>query len=145
MSWSWKNSALDKTISIQWRWKTPSFWTPFFFSWIMVKLYHDDVIKWKHFPRYWPFVWRIHNGEAGDLRRHRVHYDFIVMMFFRLWWLQQQTRWSVWSLWIKPSGIFCTNKQGTIAFLLLHACVLTIYPPRIRIFQSPCTTLMSDI
>ena len=19
-------------------------------------LYHDDVIKWKHFPRYWPFV-----------------------------------------------------------------------------------------
>ena len=21
---------------------------------------HDDVIKWKHFPRYWPFVRRIH-------------------------------------------------------------------------------------
>ena len=20
------------------------------------KYYHDDVIKWKHFPRYWPFV-----------------------------------------------------------------------------------------
>ena len=19
-------------------------------------MYHDDVIKWKHFPRYWPFV-----------------------------------------------------------------------------------------
>ena len=19
--------------------------------------WHDDVIKWKHFPRYWPFVW----------------------------------------------------------------------------------------
>ena len=70
---------------------------------------HDDVIKWKHFPRYWPFVWGIHrspvnspykgqwrgalmfslfcprindwvnNGEAGDLRRYRVHYDVIVM------------------------------------------------------------------
>ena len=68
---------------------------------------HDDVIKWKHFPRYWPFVWGIHrwpvnsphkgqwrgalmfslicawingwvnNGEAGDLRRHRPHYDVI--------------------------------------------------------------------
>ena len=65
---------------------------------------HDDVIKWKHFPRYWPFVWRIHrspvnslhkgqwrgalmfslicaringrvnNGEASDLRRYRAHY-----------------------------------------------------------------------
>ena len=31
---------------------------------------HDDVIKWKHFPRYWPFVWGIHRWipckKAGD-------------------------------------------------------------------------------
>ena len=70
---------------------------------------HDDIIKWKHFPRYWPFVlgihrspvnsphkgqWRgalmfslmytsinnsVNNGEAGDLRRHRAHYDVTVM------------------------------------------------------------------
>ena len=70
---------------------------------------HDDIIKWKHFPRYWPFVrgihrstvnsphkgqWRgtimfslicvwinglVNNGEAGDLRRYRAHYDFTVM------------------------------------------------------------------
>ena len=24
--------------------------------------HHDDVIKWKHFPRYWPFVWGIHRS-----------------------------------------------------------------------------------
>ena len=71
--------------------------------------YHDDVIEWKHFPRYWPFVrgyhrspvisphkgqWRralifslicvcihgwVNNREAGDLRRHRAHYDVTVM------------------------------------------------------------------
>ena len=23
---------------------------------------HDDGIKWKHFPRYWPFVWGIHQS-----------------------------------------------------------------------------------
>ena len=70
---------------------------------------HDDVIKWKHFPRNWPFVRGIHrspvnsshkgqprgalvfslicvwikgwinNREAGDLRRYRAHYDVIVM------------------------------------------------------------------
>ena len=70
---------------------------------------HDDVIKWKYFPRYWPFVWGIHrspvnsphkgqwhgvlmfslirawingwvnNREAGDLRRHHTHYDAIIM------------------------------------------------------------------
>ena len=71
---------------------------------------HDDVIKWKYFPRYWPFVrgihrspvhsphkgqWRgalifsliyvwingwVNNREAGDLRRYRDHYDVILMM-----------------------------------------------------------------
>ena len=70
---------------------------------------HDDVIKWKHFPRYWPFVrgihrspvisphkgqWRgalmfslicvwtngwVNNCEAGDLRRYRAHHDVTVM------------------------------------------------------------------
>ena len=70
---------------------------------------HDDVIKWKQFPRNWPFVRRIlrspvnsphkgqwhgalmfsliyswinswvHNREVGDLRRHRAHYEVIVM------------------------------------------------------------------
>ena len=64
---------------------------------------HDDVLKWKHFPRYWPFVrgihrspvnsphkgqWRgalmfslicvwingwVNNREAGDLRRYRAN------------------------------------------------------------------------
>ena len=77
-------------------------------------IYHDDVIKWKHFPRYWPFVrgihrkqvnslhkvlWRgalmfslicarinvwVNNGEAGDLRRHCTHYDVIVIIFIFL-------------------------------------------------------------
>ena len=69
----------------------------------------DDLSKWKHFPCHWPFVRGIHrspvncphkgqwrgallfslicdwiNGwvdscEAGDPRRHRAHYDVIVM------------------------------------------------------------------
>ena len=69
---------------------------------------HDDVIKWKHFPRYWPFVrgihrlpvnsphkdqWRgalmfalicdwinswVNNSEAGDFRRHCAHYDVMI-------------------------------------------------------------------
>ena len=85
---------------------------------------HYDVIKRKHFPRYWPFVWGIHrspvnsprkgqwrgalmfslicaringwvnNSEAGDLRRHRAHYEVTVIrkdmwrgavVFFMLW------------------------------------------------------------
>ena len=70
---------------------------------------YGGVIKWKQFPRYWPFVrgilrslvnfphkgqWRgalmfslirgwidgwVNNREAGDLRRHRLHYDVTAM------------------------------------------------------------------
>ena len=71
---------------------------------------YDDVIKWKHFRRYWPFVrgihlwsvnsphkgqWRgalafslicvwingwVNNGKVGDLRPHRTHYGATVMI-----------------------------------------------------------------
>ena len=74
-----------------------------------IAIFRDDVIKWKHFRRYWPFVrgihwsavnsphkgqWRgalmfsfvcawingwVNNREAGDLRRHRDHYDVTVV------------------------------------------------------------------
>ena len=86
-----------------------SVWT----MWTSVHLHldtHDDVIKWKHFPRYWPFVRGIHRSpvnsphkgqwrgalmfsliclgisdwvntrKAGDLRRYPAHYDVIVML-----------------------------------------------------------------
>ena len=77
-------------------------------TYVIISL-HDDVIKWKHIPRYWSFVWGIHrspvnsthkdqwrgalvfslictwingwvnNHEAGDLRRSGAHYDVTVM------------------------------------------------------------------
>ena len=28
--------------------------------------WHDDVIKWKHFPLYWPFVWGIHRSPVNS-------------------------------------------------------------------------------
>ena len=70
---------------------------------------HDNRIKWKHFPRYWPFVRGIHqspvnfphkgqwcgalifpliyvwtnswvnNRDGGDFRRRHAHYDVTVM------------------------------------------------------------------
>ena len=84
---------------------------------------HDDVIKWKHFPHYWPFVWGIHwspvnsrhrgqwrgplmfslicvwingwvnNREAGDLRRYRAHFDVIVMLSTHLFVIYLALSW----------------------------------------------------
>ena len=70
---------------------------------------HNEVIKWKHFhvtghlcgefivhrwipckkasdTELWCFLWSwingwVNNREAGDLRRHRAHYDVIVMLY----------------------------------------------------------------
>ena len=101
------------------KWQLPSqplakieskWWHLRFSAWVNSTFqHHDDVIKWKYFPRYWPFVREIHrspvnfphkgqwrgalmftlicarkngwvnNGEAGDLRRYLAHYDVIVM------------------------------------------------------------------
>ena len=77
---------------------------------LLVLLIDDDVIKWKHFPRYWPRTQGIHRSavnsphkgqwrgalmfslvclwindwvntrEAGDLWRYRAHYDVTVML-----------------------------------------------------------------
>ena len=74
----------------------------------LILMIHDDVIKWKHFPSYWPFGRRNHwspvnyshkgqwgralvfslicawingwvnNRDADDLRCHRGHYDVTV-------------------------------------------------------------------
>ena len=90
--------------------------------------FHDDVIKWKHFPRHWPFVREIHrspvnsphkgqwrgalmfslictstNGWAnhrddGDLRRHRAHYDVTVILS---WHHDMQTLSALLALWYK--------------------------------------------
>ena len=86
---------------------TREFWVIKYMEW---SVGHDDVTKWKHCPRYWPFVrgihrspvnsplivqWRgalmfslictringwVNNRGAGDLRRHCTHYDVTVMI-----------------------------------------------------------------
>ena len=70
---------------------------------------HDDIIKWKHFPRYWPFVRGIHrspvdsphksqwrgafmylicvwtnNRDAGTLGHHRAHHQGTVMITYKI-------------------------------------------------------------
>ena len=36
-------------------------WPPLFVVKVVSEI-HDDVIKWKHFPHNWPFVWGIHRS-----------------------------------------------------------------------------------
>ena len=52
---------------------------------------HDDVIKWKHFPRYWPFVRGI-PSQRPVTRSFDVIYDLCLNKRFskqpRRWWFE---------------------------------------------------------
>ena len=110
---SYKCTGTDNIINTK-QWTTLSYAHSMAYN-ITIRRYsiHDDVIKWKHFSRNWPFVrgihrspvnsphkgqWRgalmftlicvwindwVNNREAGDLRRYRSHYDVIVMITIR--------------------------------------------------------------
>ena len=101
-------------------------------------LLHDDVIKWKHFPRNWPFVREIHrspvnfphkgqwrgalmfsliyawmndwvnNREAGDLRRQHGHYDVNVML-----------------MW--PNDVMCWARPWSPVVQVIHFCHIVIH------------------
>ena len=82
--------------------------------------HHNDIIKWQHFPRYRSFVMGNHqspgdsphkgqwlgalmfslicvwtngwanNRNAGDFRRHRAHYDVILMILNPYWYMNMR-------------------------------------------------------
>ena len=90
-----------------------------------IDICHDDVIKWKHFLRYWPFMrgihrspmksphkgqWRgalmfslicvcingwLNNRVAGDLRRNLAHSDITVMVSNTMYWSYSSNQWEV--------------------------------------------------
>ena len=111
---------------------------------------HIDIIKWKHFPRYWSFVrgnhrspvnsphkgqWRgalmfslicvsindwVNNREAGDLRHHRVNYDVTVMKSY-LYKLLVRKKYHAMTL--HPKFINIKTKFRTSSWALLQTLV----------------------
>ena len=62
---------------------------------------HDDVIKWKHFLRYWPFVRGIHRSgefpaQGPVTRSFDVFFDLSLKKWLskqsRGWWFETQSR-----------------------------------------------------
>ena len=104
------HNKIPVLCSCAWSWQTEHWLVNCLLPDIIVSVAHDDVIKWKHFPRYWPFVrgihrspvnpphkgqWRgalmyslicawingwVNNREVDVLRRHCTHYDVLVML-----------------------------------------------------------------
>ena len=45
---------------------------------------YDDVIKWKHFPRYWPFVRGIHRSPVNFLHKGKLRGALMFLFDLRL-------------------------------------------------------------
>ena len=57
-------------------------------------LWHDDVIKWKHFPRYWPFVRGIHRWPVNS--QHKGQWRGAMIFDLRLNERLSKQSWSRW-------------------------------------------------
>ena len=119
----WTLLSGNTVISQPWAWITFITWRPDQNDSLKQTTWqHGDVIKWKHFPRYRPFVRGIHRSPVniphkgqwrralmfslnyarisgwvnnrGDLRRHRAHYD--VTFIICTSWIKRAVFWFGW-------------------------------------------------
>ena len=58
---------------------------------------HDDVIKWKHFPRYWPFVRGIHRLPVNSPHKGQCTRSFDAFFDLRLNKRLSKQSWGWWS------------------------------------------------
>ena len=102
------NSRCASIVNNQWtftgNWE--SSWCQLYHNWwhriLSLWQIHDDVIKWKHFPRYWPFVRGIHrfpvNSPHKDQWREALVFFFDLRQNERLskkswgWWFETPSR-----------------------------------------------------
>ena len=85
---------------------------------------HDDVIKRKHFLRYWPFVRGIHRSPVNSPHKGQVTRSFYFFFDLRLnkrlnkhwwgWWFQAPSR----SLWRHSNGVCVCGGGGGVVYVL---------------------------
>ena len=82
-------------------------------------LCHDYVIKWKHFPRYWPFVRAMNSPHKGQWRGASCfHWNVFIDLrlnkwlskYLWCWWFETPSR----PLWHHCNATFCADKMGHI-------------------------------
>ena len=101
-------------------------------------VYHDYVIKWKHFPRHWPFVRGIHRSPMNPPHksqwRKALMFSLICALNKRLskqpwgWWFETSSR----SLWCHCDAIFqfmvsAVAKDCTLRYRIWNTFDIIVY------------------
>ena len=88
---------------------------------------HDDVIKWKHFPRYWPFVWGIHRSPVNSFHKGQWR-GALVFSLSCTWtngWVNNQDTGHL--SWRHCNDIWSESTQFWLTHYTLMICVFQIF------------------
>ena len=110
---------------------------------------HDDVTKWKHFPRCWPFVWGIHRSSVNSPDKGQWRGVFYV--FFDLHLNKRLSKQS-WGWWFEmPSRSLgchcnCLPEMYSLPFICSRATMgLILYKSFISYIANTCDTTDHEI
>ena len=102
------------------------------FHWKAFIAFHDDVIKWKHFPRSWPFVRGIHRSSVNSPHKGQWRGALLCSLICALnkqlskqswgWWFETQSR-SLWRHCYERCSLFSSTLGERF-----HVMVVTIMP-----------------
>ena len=114
-------------------------------------LNHDDVIKWKHFPRYWPFVRGIHRSQWRGALMFSLNKRLSKQSWG--WWFETLSR-PLWrhrndSLWWSIDACSCTdpvpNRPGCVNQSRNNSVTfINILSNRIERFSQNCRLLCQN-
>ena len=103
------------TQTINCNWFITNYQTISASSWyvvITIGTYHDDVIKWRHFPYYCGFVRRLHRSPVNSPRKGQWRG---ALMFSLTWALNKRSSKQLWDWWFEtPSRSLCHHCNDSI-------------------------------
>ena len=87
----------------------------YFVSLTHKQLKHDDVIKWRHFPQYWPFARGIHRSPMNSLHKGQWHGALMFFFYLRLYIRLSEQSWDWWfETPLHPLWCHCNEMHGCI-------------------------------
>ena len=99
----------------------------FVHRWIKVKCSHDDIIKWKHFPRCWPCVREIHRSPVNSPHKGQWRGALGALKFSLIYaWKKHSRRW-----WFETPS--CPYDVTVIITINAFICEVTVLSPFFRL------------
>ena len=96
-----------------------------------VSLDHDEIIKWEHFPRYWPFVRGIHRSPVKSL--HKGQWRGALMLSLICAWINGWVNYREAGDWF-DYDVTVLNGYNLAIFVFIQ-----------RVFSSWCPSVVSSV